>query len=134
MRCGGQVEVERSSILWLYSWGQQIQQRLSWGPCISTNENSDRFIVDSLSSFDQKLLKIADCCLEVGLIDEGLNLWLDILFQHVAFEVGDLNSIVFTLVVTCRNDDSQMFVGLGLIVQGNESSNSKGNLSDWIVT
>lgn len=49
---------------------------------------------------------MCDSLSQILLIDELLDLWFDIFFEHVAFEVGDLDAVIFLFVMAGRDDDS----------------------------
>lgn len=66
--------------------------------------------------------------IQILLIDKIFHLWLVILLQHVASEVGDLHPVVLSLVVTRRNDNSKVLVGLRLVENGHQHTHSEGDL------
>ena len=125
---GGEVEVEGSASSWLDSLAQEVKKGFSWWPCISSNEDSYRWVIDSESFFDKEGLKIDWCHFQIDLVDEDFHLGFDIFLEHVSSKVGDFDSVVLSFIVAGRYDNSQMFVGLGKVVEGDEGTHSEGDL------
>lgn len=122
------MEVEGVSLFIADSVGEKGEERLGGGPRIAADEHGHRGFVDGEPLGDEVMLEGLDGELEILLIDEVLHLGLVVLLEHVAAEVGDLDSVVLALVVARRDDDAQVLVGLRLVEDGHEHADSEGDL------
>lgn len=86
--------------------------------------------VDDLILFvSQILLEVSNGLVDVLLLNKFLQNGLIFHLQHVAMEVGNLQSVVLHLVVAGRHHYSKALVGLRLIENRDEHSTAIGYLS-----
>ena len=125
---GGEVEVEGPASSWLDSLAQEVKEGFSWWPCISSDEDGYGRVIDGESFFDEEGFEVDWCHFQVDLVDEYFHFGFDIFLEHVSSEIGDFDSVVLSFVVAGGDDDSQVFVGLGEVVEGDEGAHSEGDL------
>ncbi len=93
------MKIQWMASLGFDSFAQQFQERFGGWPCISTNKNNNRSLIDCESSFNKELFEVSSSFFEIFLIDKIFDFGLELFFKHVSSEIGNFNSVVLSFVV-----------------------------------